>query len=420
MSMSDEPPHGRVLAGAVPHSAHSDIPWDGLVEMLRGWSGRGALALYEALAVSAGTDDAHPYAWSARDVQRRAHRVVYEKVAPAVDELPTRRSVWLDALPAMTEKYTVLSDEIGPGVDWNRTRLTGWPPNAFYLRSRRRSVDPVPLGLAKWCIDKLRELHRDARALDRPLTEARRSQVQAAVDLLSEGDLGRLVALAPTTDRIQALRELGTPWTQLATLAQELERFFVTCSLVEFAREAIFPVSTLTWRLFHLAAFGEIVRSLRDAGAVATSVRPLSGSYTSGPSYAVVDDSGAHWDLWFESAGMWDYYGWTSPYNDLHMQAFSSPALMGADIALVGRPPTWKAILFECKWGDRDYVSRDGFHQATTYAAELHGIVEHIETVVVGRDSVVPTSSMVTLAQVPTRLVGTSHLPGLLQASLGL
>ena len=86
--------------------------------------------------------------------------------------------------------------------------------------------------------------------------------------------------------------------------------------LLTFARQHLLPDDDIRWRLFHLGVLGKLLKVLRSRGASITSLRPLSGAASSGPAYLVELD-GRCWDLWFEAAAIWDYYGQPSPYQAL-------------------------------------------------------------------------------------------------------
>ncbi|NMO32108.1 hypothetical protein HG826_00540 [Streptomyces sp. GMY01] len=82
---------------------------------------------------------------------------------------------------------------------------------------------------------------------------------------------------------------------------------------------------------------------------------------------------------------------------------------MGADIALVR--PGVAAYLFECKFGDAAYVSRDGYHQISTYMAEVkEKISPSVSGYVVGPDEVVVSEAAGLLSGSPVHIVGPRHM----------
>ena len=98
-------------------------------------------------------------------------------------------------------------------------------------------------------------------------------------------------------------------------------------------------------------------------------MRPLSGSSSVGPAYCL-ELAGQPWDLWFEAAGIWDYYDVPSPYQKLMGPALGHPGTpLGADILLIA--PGKASHAFECKFGTVGYIAREGYIQACTYAHEL-------------------------------------------------
>jgi hypothetical protein len=136
-----------------------------------------------------------------------------------------------------------------------------------------------------------------------------------------------------------------------------------------YARQHLMPNDDLRPRLFHLAVFGMLLKTLRERGATISSLRPLSGSLFPGPAYQVWLD-GTKWDLWFEAAAMWRYYNLPSPYQELMVPALGHSATpLGADILLVA--PGNVAHAFECKFGQTSYIAHSGYLQACTYALEL-------------------------------------------------
>src|SRR5690348_8898150 len=73
------------------------LPEAGLGLVLSAWSGPGQLL--EALAAIP-SEDPIERLWSARDVRRRANRVLFADLLPLVERLPRTLRRWHDALPA--------------------------------------------------------------------------------------------------------------------------------------------------------------------------------------------------------------------------------------------------------------------------------------------------------------------------------
>lgn len=99
-------------------SSLEEIPWDGLAEVLRGWSGRGQL--YEALATV--EDDLTEVQWQRRDIERRARRILFAQLESDIERWPTSAADWLHALPAESLRQRRIADAPHPGTDWIETR----------------------------------------------------------------------------------------------------------------------------------------------------------------------------------------------------------------------------------------------------------------------------------------------------------
>ncbi|MGH3979896.1 MAG: hypothetical protein ACRDRZ_13005 [Pseudonocardiaceae bacterium] len=91
---------------------------------------------------------------------------------------------------------------------------------------------------------------------------------------------------------------------------------------------------------------------------------------------------------------------------------------LGADIALV--LPGRHAMLIESKYGARDYVSRDGYHQVVTYAAEVAGhLTGKVTGLVVGPDAVVEHAAKIELVGATIGFIGPRHLVHAVRTGLG-
>ena len=91
------------------------IPRAGL-ERIRGeWTGRGQLL--QALAAVQPERQ-----WSARDVERRVHRVLFDSVRDDLALLPESVRRWNDLLPAATTVARIASRRPEGRIDWARTR----------------------------------------------------------------------------------------------------------------------------------------------------------------------------------------------------------------------------------------------------------------------------------------------------------
>ncbi|WP_158745250.1 hypothetical protein [Streptomyces sp. NRRL S-1448] len=382
-----------------------DVPEDGLAEVLRGWSS--TAKLYAALAAVA--DDWVEVAWTQTDLERRAQRVLYDDLLPGLAKWPARAADWTDALPASSHRERRTSTAIGPGVHWVETRNQGrWPPVEYVAFDRNRVADQVMATTLRWVIDEVALLRRAALNVDPSLKDKEKLRVEAALEVRTASPIDAAIGQVPTRTELHALSRSGYPWTAVAPVAKVLVNFR-NMNVLEFARRHLMPIDKLRWRLFHLGVLGVLLKSLRDSGWRLVSHRPLSASEATGPHYKAHSQNGEIWDIWFEAERMWKYYGVESSYESLMKSAFGKSSPMGADVAIVS--PGHRAYLFECKYGSVSYVSRDGFHQISTYVAEVAEKLSVVaEGYIVGPDDVVTNNASELLAGARLNVVGPRHL----------
>jgi hypothetical protein len=384
-----------------------DIPQDGLAEVLRGWSGRGQL--YEALASI--RDDHSEVRWDQRDVEGRARRMMLTQLAPLLESWPRSAADWLHALPAESLRQRRLTDTPQPGVDWVETRTAlGWPPEQFIVKDRSRVADQVISSVLRWSLDQLAVIRHDAVRTERSLRSVAEVQLKAALSLRGQPPLDAATGTRPAPADLRALSRSGWPWTRLAPVAEMLSAQAAE-DLLTFARRHLLPDDDIRWRLFHLGVLGKLLKVLRSRGASVTSLRPLSGAASPGPAYLVELD-GRRWDLWFEAAAIWDYYGQASPYQALVRPALGHPATpLGADILLIA--PREEAYALECKYGEPGYIAHRGYLQACTYAHELQRHVEKVTSYVVGPDPKVISQAQLAWGNVLVGIIGPRHIESL-------
>lgn len=344
------------------------IPQDGLQEVLSHWVGRGSI--WNVLAVSkAGESDRQ---WSARDLRARANRILFEKIKPQLSQWPTRAADWVELLPALKQQDRVTRTTPFSGVSWKNTyERFGWPPRAFVGRESTRVADMLLVTAMRWALVQLVDVHRDAVRLLPDIDVDVRRQVTAARQLLERDPVASAEPIMPQQPELLAIRREGAPWGAVATVMdcfRDLEHSFD--SLVN---QLLIPDDEIRWRLFHLAVLGQLLIALRRENCQVKSVRSLGGA-SKGPSYTVIDRNGLHWDLWFEASGIWAHCGVVSPYTQAthHIGAMKRP--LGADLLLVRRGH--RALILECKHSsNEDVVGRNGYLQATTYAAEIRSLL---------------------------------------------
>ncbi|GAA2725750.1 hypothetical protein [Cellulomonas aerilata] len=401
------------------------VPTGRLRELLGGWSGQGSLSstLWADLAAVEGEDDT-PLAerqWSERDVTRRAHRVLLERLQPQLERWPTRLRDWSEALPAVTNSQRVVSARPLRPTDWAQTaRRHGWPPSTFIGRRRTSQADELLVSTLLWTLPQVLTTVRHATAILPGADTTIKLQMAAAARLL-EVYVGDDEAPEPAPADLAAVARAGNPWNLLAPVSSTYLRY--QHHLEDLALEVIYPLESLRWRLFHIGVLGEVLGALRDEGAELRWRAPLSA--TGGrPQYL------AHWpdgspplEVWFEAAGVWSRHASRSPYRDALRALGMQPGAIGPDILLldvVGR----RALVLECKFGDARYVGRNGYLQALAYASELRvDVADEIWTYVVGPDGVVTGSSDTSLHGPHTaRRVGVTSptaLPDVVRAFLG-
>lgn len=383
---------------------HSDIPQDGLAEVLRGWSGRGQL--YEALSIIPDHED--ELQWERRDIEGRAHRVMLSRLEPLLVGWPTSTADWLHALPAESRRQRSIRDTPVSGTDWVETRMRGWPPEQFVVNERSRVADQLMATTLRWTLDRVDEIRRDALRVDRSTEEIAQRQIEAALKLRSQSPINGAEAVRPARPDIRALARSGSPWTRLAPVAEML-MLAQSEDLLTFARQHLMPDEEIRWRLFHLGVLGMVLRSLRERGAEITSLRPLSGSASPGPAYSVKMDN-RQWDLWFEAAAIWEHYGKKSPYSALTRPALGHKATpLGADILLIA--PGEDAYAFECKYGKPGYIAHAGYLQAVTYGYELRTHhAQRVTSCVIGPDPKVIRDKWITEGDVTIGVIGPRHI----------
>ena len=195
------------------------VPWEGLREVLSGWSGRGtlytALAAVEPDAVDEGKVATRR--WSPRDAEKRAHRILFEEIQPDLASWPARTSEWVDALPAQTHQRTELAQSPTHGISWPRTRALGcWPPRSFVVRHRERTADQLLVTTLRWTVEQLVQVHADATSLAPGLDKMVEPQLRVSSRLLEEEPLRSVGAIPPDRGDLEAVRREGRPWTAVA------------------------------------------------------------------------------------------------------------------------------------------------------------------------------------------------------------
>ena len=243
----------------------------------------------------------------------------------------------------------------------------------------------------RWTLDRLAATRVDATRLTDAADEPIREELNAAFALLELGILDDVEPVQPTMSEVGGIGRSGAPWNVVAPVSAEYLRF--AASLAALAGALLRPDDEeFGWRLFHLGVFGQLLVALKSLGAELVSRAPLSGG-AAGPAYEVRTPLGETWDLWFEAAGAWGFYGSRSPYVEASSGIVGSPRALGADVLLIR--PHHRALLLECKYsGSSTAVGRDGYHQASSYALEVRSrLANEVQAYAVGPTGVVASSS---------------------------
>jgi hypothetical protein len=269
-------------------------------------------------------------------------------------------------------------------------------------------TDITTLATLAWVVGELTALLDDVGSQSPATAELLQERIAPAAAVLST----RSTATALRPDRLDllALGSSGYPWRSVAGVADVLVRSQVDPEFVAY--ELIAPDPEVTWRLFHLATYGMVIRALRNHRFVVTWRRPLAGSRP-GPQVEALSPSGARFDLWFEAAAARTWYDLPpSTYRDAVASIDGAGGSIGVDVMLVEHPD--RALLLECKWGtEPSYVGRYGYHQSASYALDaLNGVAAAVWSFVVGPHDVVPDTNVAAQLVDPLGVVLGSTAPG--------
>lgn len=375
------------LNAFIARVAPPPIPETGLAEVLGKWIGRGEL--FHTLA--AVEDFNAEVRWSARDLELRAHRILFESIAPAIRRLPRRSASWIDALPASRTLEAITSTAPGPGTSWVETRIRhGWPPTSFAGRQSSRSAEMLLVTTLRWTLERLARIRREAVRSFSDADLVSRHQLDAADRALAMEPLASAPSIRPTRHDLIGLRRAGSPWGAVAEIAEAFRLLEVSPEV--YVAGLLAPDEGVRWRLFHLAVLGVLLNSLKELGCTTRSLQPLGGR-ADGPSFEVIDSKGAIWSLWFEAAGIWGASGIRAPYVEATAGMALNERALGADILLIrsGGP----ALILECKYSNNvEFVSRNGYYQALAYSLEIASrLASTTVSMAIGPEGVVMHSS---------------------------
>lgn len=339
------------------------IPWEGVRELFHSWSGKGEL--FAGLA--AVRRDGGLSRWSARDIERRAHRVLFLRCLRTLQSFPTSTRDWLAVVPVHSQVAKVANSAPQGRVDWATTRRSGWPPREFASRTRSRTSDETLLSALRWTVERVLDVFEDARKVRADTGDSVEQQLSALRELAERPELQQVDPVLPDPAMIRDLRRSGARWRAVADLA-DLLRKEDSNDLVSLAESQIAPDPDMCEALFHLGVFGLVLGFLRSEQCETTSLRPLLGG-AKGAAYEVVDKNGQTWALWFEAADLWGETHQVEPY----VQAASGLKFPGRtkspDILLINHHAR-RALIVECKYSKNGGYIREGYEQVLTYLTE--------------------------------------------------
>ncbi|MFI5583689.1 hypothetical protein ACIA5G_01535 [Amycolatopsis sp. NPDC051758] len=337
-------------------------------ELFHSWSGKGDL--FDGLAAALGEDKFSR--WTKRDVERRAHRVLFENCVVSLQRMPVRTRDWLAIIPVHSQVTPAATPAPHGRIDWAATRQTGWPPRQFVGRTRQRTSDDALLSGLRWTVERMLLVYGDARygrlREKKPVVE---KQLAALDGLVGRPELQQVEAAMPDRATIKDLQRSGPKWRLIGDLA-DLLRQEETSDLMALAKAQIMPDATMAAALFHLGVFGLVLSVLKESGAKPVSLRPLRGGAT-GAAYEL-KFSGQTWSLWFEGAGIWSKLRRVEPYVNATKGLKSPGGTKSPDILLINEK-TRRALIVECKYSDDSEYVRSGYSQALTYLVEARTIM---------------------------------------------
>lgn len=376
-----------------PRVSCAPVPTRGLDYLLSAWSGAGDLVR----AISAVKAEASDVAdWKESDVQRRLRRIVFERAKAAIKMWPHRIADWVGALPTVSTTSRVRAAHPFRGADWVETYIRGGArPRDWFGKSRARADDSILVSSFKWTADRLLSVAAEQETLSRSIVAPVKAQLEAVGQLLSMEPLASAVPERPGSVELRAIAREGTPWSAVCAVARELLK--MDGHPRELAYELLMPDSDCRWRLFHVGVLGECLLALADLGYALKSVRPIAAGLA-GPVFSAA--LGPHQiDIWFEAGAAWSYQPYGNipePYKAASVGARGSFQPLGADIML--RAQGGRVLVIECKYGDAEYVCRNGYLQAVTYAVEALEFGGEVQAAVLGPEGVVSVGATKTRA----------------------
>lgn len=364
------------------------LPRDGLNELTRSWTGVGQLI---DLLCSV-RDDGTEIQWTFEDISRRSNRILLEKLQPLILVWPTTLNQWEAFLPTTALSEERISNRLYGKVNWaNTLRHFGWPARQYIIQSRNRDFGGIAVTVMAWLSTSLRQIELDVRSLSPILVEKIAPQISALAELVDRYSLPGDAAI-PDNFEVRALAAAGRPWNGVAKAVQMIVRSMRDPEFLAY--ELLEPDPEVEHALFHLSAFGYLIKALRENGCSILWTSTFAGSGPC-PQVRVLQDDGTEWDLWFESSQARTFYGLSdSAYKSTVEGIDYDDKALSYDILLIdsGR----RALILECKWSTNPTrVGRDGFHQASSYALDArNGLAKEVWSFVVGPEELVASVSL--------------------------
>ncbi len=373
---------------AVDEDIHLVLPREGIREVSKIWAGDGNLI--ELLAMT--YEDDERIRWSSEDIRRRSHRILLGGLEDVILKLPSSLSQWEKYLPVSTAFEKQVDSRLHGKILWSETlRRQGWPPQKYLVQSKSKNVSNVAISALSWLADHLNSILSSVAKISPILTARIRPQVDALKDVAMEYTWPS-VPDEPDRFELHALRSSGEPWRSVAETTAQVIASKNSPEMLAF--ELLEPDVEMRSALFHLTTFGYLINALKQQRFSIVSESILHGSRDRPQIRAIHSDKGS-WDLWYEARQMRSRYGAKqSAYRSAVRGISYLEKSIGYDVLLIS--PGERALILECKWSDRpEYVGRNGFHQASSYALDArNGLAKEVWAFIVGPEEIVPTVSV--------------------------
>jgi len=373
-------------------ASHGDddlvVPREGIREVAKIWSGDGRLI--ELLATA--RDDDNHIRWTSDEIRQRSNRILLGKLHETILLLPASRSQWERNLPVSTYADKQIDSRLRGKVLWSETRRRqDWPPREYVVQVKRRHVSNIAISALLWLTEQLSAIVNSVNKMSPILTK----QVSPHIDALTEAtreyaSMG--VVDEPDNFELYALKSSGQPWRGVAEIATQIIASRRSPEMLAF--ELLEADPEMKSSLFHLTTFGYLIAALRLHRFSIVSETILYGSRNR-PQIRAVHPDGESWDLWFEARQMRSQYGTRQSAYKSAVEGSGYPEKsLGYDVLLI--MPGERALILECKWSDKpEYVGRQGFHQASSYALDArNGLAKEVWSFVVGPEEIVPRVSI--------------------------